>query len=377
MTDRVDCAVIGAGVIGLAVARRLSMAGVEVIVLEATEAIGTQSSSRNSEVIHAGIYYPAGSMKAEFCVSGKRALYAYCESRGVAHRRCGKLIVGTSEEQISGLQLLKTRAEANGVPDLEWRTPEEVKRMEAAVACVSALWSPSSGIIDSHGLMLALQGDAEAAGATCVFRSPVLAGRIEDDGFVLSIGHDRALEIKADRVVNAAGLSAHTLAARLQGLPSRFVPPVYFAKGNYFSLTGKPPFSRPVYPLPEKAGLGIHATVDFGGRVRFGPDVEWIDDIDYSVDAARAGTFYSAIRKYYPALANGTLQPAFCGIRPKLQPAGAVAGDFILQDAATHGIEGLINLFGIESPGLTAALAIADRVTELLLQPQTSSAPGH
>ena len=368
MTNRVDCVVIGAGVIGLCIARRLAMTGVEVIVLEAAATAGTQTSSRNSEVIHAGIYYPATSLKARLCVAGKHALYAYCQARGVEHRRCGKLIVATSEEQIAALELLKNQAAANGVADLQWRTPGEVSEMEPAVFCIAALWSPSSGIIDSHGLMLAYQGEAEAAGAMFSFRAPVIGGRIEDDGMVLSVGGDHALDIKADWVINAAGLSAQKVAAGLHGLAPRFVPPVHYAKGNYFALTGKSPFKRLVYPLSEQAGLGVHATIDLAGQVRFGPDVEWVDHIDYRVDPARAATFYSAVRKYYPALADGALQPAYCGIRPKLQAPGEAARDFMIQGAAEHGIDGLVNLFGIESPGLTASLAIADSVADMLLE---------
>jgi L-2-hydroxyglutarate oxidase LhgO len=369
MTNRVDCVVIGAGVIGLCIARRLAMTGVEVIVLEAAATAGTQTSSRNSEVSHAGIYYPAASLKARLCVAGKHALYAYCQARGVEHRRCGKLIVATSEQQIAALELLQNQAGANGVADLQWRTPGEVSGMEPAVFCVAALWSPSSGIIDSHGLMLAYQGEAEAAGAMFSFRAPVSGGRIEDDGILLSVGGDHALDIKADWVINAAGLSAQKVAAGLHGLAPRFVPPVHYAKGNYFALSGKPPFTRLVYPLAEQAGLGVHATIDLAGQVRFGPDVEWVDHIDYSVDPARAATFYSAVRKYYPALADGALQPAYCGIRPKLQAPGEAARDFMIQGAAEHGIDGLVNLYGIESPGLTASLAIADRVADMLLVP--------
>lgn len=369
MTNRVDCVVIGAGVIGLCIARRLAMSGVEVVVLEAAQTVGTQTSSRNSEVIHAGIYYPAASLKARLCVAGKQALYAYCQSCGIEHRRCGKLIVATSEEQIAALELLKNRAAANGVADLQWRTPAEVSEMEPAVRCVAALWSPGSGIIDSHGLMLAYLGEAEAAGATFSYCAPVSGGRIEDDGLVLAVGGDHALNIRADWVINAAGLNAQKVAAGLQGLAPRFVPAIHYAKGNYFSLTGKPPLTRLVYPLSGAAGLGIHATIDLAGQVRFGPDVEWVDHIDYAVDAGRADTFYSAIRKYYPALADGALQPAYCGIRPKLQAPGEAARDFMIQGAAEHGIDGLVNLYGIESPGLTASLAIADSVADLLLTP--------
>jgi len=366
MVDRVDCVVIGAGVVGLGVARRLALAGAEVVVLEAAETIGTETSSRNSEVIHAGIYYTTGSLKAQYCVAGKHALYEYCDSHGVELRRCGKFIVATSDDQIPELERLKKVAAANGVPDLEWRTPEEVAEVEPAVFCVGALWSPSTGIIDSHGLMLSYQGDAEAAGMMLAFQSPVMGGKIENDGILLSVGGDNAIDIKANWVVNSAGLYAQQVAAGLDGLAPEFVPPTYYAKGNYYALTGKPPFTRPIYPVPEKAGLGVHVTVDLGGQVRFGPDVEWIDQIDYDVDPKRADKFYDAVRKYYPALADGAIQPAYSGIRPKLQAPDEAAKDFVLQGAAEHGIEGLINLFGIESPGLTASLAIADTVANML-----------
>jgi len=366
MVDRVDCVVIGAGVVGLAVARRLALSGVEVVVLEAAEAIGTETSSRNSEVIHAGIYYTTGSLKARYCVAGKHALYDFCDSHGVEHRRCGKFIVATSDDQIPELERLKNVAAANGVPDLEWRTPEEIAEVEPAVFCVGALWSPSTGIIDSHGLMLAYQGDAEEAGMMLAVHSPVIGGKIEEDGILLSVGGQSPMDIKARWVVNSAGLYAQKLAGSLEGLAPEFVPPTYFAKGNYYSLIGKPPFKRPIYPVPEKAGLGVHVTVDLGGQIRFGPDVEWIDQINYDVDPKRADKFYDAVRKYYPALADGAIQPAYSGIRPKLQAPDEAAKDFVLQGAAEHGINGLVNLFGIESPGLTASLAVADTVAEML-----------
>ena len=365
MTDRVECLVIGAGVVGLAIARRLAMAGHEVIVLESAEAIGTGTSSRNSEVIHAGIYYPTDSLKARFCVSGKHALYEFCETHGVEHRRCGKFIVATSDEQMPELERLKKVAASNGVPDLEWRTPDDIKRVEPAVFCVGALWSPSTGIIDSHGLMLAYQGDAEAAGAMLAFHSPVIGGRIEDNGILISVGGEGATEIMADIVINSAGLYAQKVAASFEGLEKKFVPPSYYAKGNYYSLVGKPPFTRPIYPVPEKAGLGVHVTVDLGGQIRFGPDVEWIDQINYDVDPKRADAFYDAVRKYYPALQDGAIQPGYSGIRPKLQAPGEPAKDFVIQGPDVHGISALVNLFGIESPGLTASLAIADYVAEM------------
>ena len=366
MIDRVQCVVIGAGVVGLAVARRLALAGREVVVVERWDTIGTETSSRNSEIIHAGIYYPKDSLKARFCVAGKHALYDFCASHGVHHDRCGKFIVATSDNQIAELERLKDVAAGNGVPDLEWRTPAEVAELEPNVFCVAALISPSTGIIDSHSLMLAYQGDAEDAGAALAFHSPVLGGRVEDDGIVLDIGGAEPSTIKADIVVNAAGLSAQAIAREIGGIPAGSIPPIHYAKGNYFTLGGRSPFNRPIYPVPDQASLGVHSTVDMGGQVKFGPDVEWIDTIDYDVDPARADVFYEVIRKYYLALEDGALQPGYCGIRPKLQAPGEPAKDFVVQGRESHGIDGLVNLYGIESPGLTSSLALADRVAEML-----------
>ncbi len=369
MTETVDCVVIGAGVVGLAVARRMALAGHEVVMLEAAETIGTETSSRNSEVIHAGIYYPRGSVKARLCVAGKWALYEFCEGHGVPHRRCGKFIVATSDDQMPELERLMQAAANNGVGDLEWRTPDEVHSEEPAVFCVGALWSPSTGIIDSHGLMLAYQGDAEANGAMIAFNSPVVGGQVTDHGIELSVGGGEPTSIATRLLINAAGLHAQRVAASIAGIPPETVPPCYYAKGSYYSLVGKPPFRRPIYPVPGRASLGVHVTVDLGGQVRFGPDVEWVDTLDYDVDPARADVFYDAVRKYYPALADGAIQPGYAGIRPKLQAPGEAARDFLIQGPAEHGVAGLVNLYGIESPGLTASLAIADEVAELLIGP--------
>ena len=357
---------IGAGVVGLAVARELSLLGREVLVLEAAGAIGTGTSSRNSEIIHAGIYYDTGSLKAQLCVAGKNSLYDYCEMHGVPHRKCGKFIVATDERQLSELETLQKKAAENGVLDLKFFSPDEVRELEPAVECVGALHSPSTGIVDSHSLMLAYQGEAEDAGALVVLNSPVLSGRIQEGKVFLTIGSDEQFEISASLVINSAGLYATQVARQIKGLKQRYIPPTYFAKGNYYTLIGRPPFSRPIYPIPEKAGLGVHVTVDLAGQVRFGPDVEWIDELNYDVDPTRADSFYKAVRKYFPALEDGAIQPSYSGIRPKIQGPGENSVDFLIQGPETHGVEGFVNLFGIESPGLTASLPIARHVSACL-----------
>jgi len=364
--ERIDCAVVGAGVVGLAVGRALALAGREVVVLESADAIGTETSSRSSEVIHAGIYYPPGSAKARLCVAGRHALYRYCAEHGVPHRNCGKLIVATSPDQIPRLQELRAQAEANGVTDLRPLTGEEAARLEPELRCIAALRSPSTGIIDSHAYMLALQGDAEAHGAVVALRSPVTGGRVGSDGVALAVGGAEPTTLRARTVVNCAGLDAQRLAASLAGFPRQHVPPTYYAKGNYYSLIGRAPFAHLVYPMPNQAGLGVHITIDLAGQARFGPDVEWIDRIDYRVDPRRADGFYAAIRAYWPALQDGRLQPAYAGIRPKVVGPNAPAADFLIEGPAVHGVPGLVNLFGIESPGITASLAIADEVLRRL-----------
>ena len=363
--EDVDCVVAGAGVVGLAVARALATAGREVIILEAADAIGTETSSRNSEVIHAGIYEPAGSLRARFCVAGRRMLYAYCAEKGVAHINCGKLIVATDAREDALLAGIKQRAEANGVEGMRVLSAAEAIGLEPNLSCTSALFSASTGIIDSHGFMLALQGDAENAGAVPVFLSPVLGARANGRRIEIDVGGAEPMTVRCRLLVNAAGLHAPGLAARIEGMPQDRVPAAYYAKGNYFTLSGRSPFSRLIYPVPVPGGLGVHLTVDLGGQARFGPDVEWIDAIDYTVDAARADGFYAAVRKYWPALKDGALQPGYAGIRPKIVPKGAPGQDFVVQGPQTHGVSGLINLFGIESPGLTASLALAEHVLEV------------
>jgi len=359
--ESAPCVVVGAGVVGLALARRLAQAGDEVLILEAEDRFGTGASSRNSEVIHSGIYYPAESLKARLCVAGNAALYRYCRERGVGHRRCGKLIVA-GPSQLGALRALRAKGETNGVPGLAWLGGSEAQALEPALRCAAALLSPSTGIVDSHGLMKALLADAEAAGATLVTRSPVLGGAAGEGGVVLQVGGPEPMVLLAGKVYNCAGLGAPALAAALA--PGR-APRSHLAKGNYYSLAGPAPFSRLVYPVPEAAGLGVHLTLDLAGQARFGPDVEWVDQVDYGVDPARADAFYAAIRSYWPGLPEGALRPAYAGIRPKLQGPGEPPVDFLIQGPAGHGVPGLVNLMGIESPGLTACLALAEIVAAM------------
>ncbi|WP_116285601.1 NAD(P)/FAD-dependent oxidoreductase [Rhizobium sp. LCM 4573] len=364
--EELDCVVVGAGVVGLAVARALALSGREVLILEAADAIGTETSSRNSEVIHAGIYYPAGSMMARFCVAGREALYHYCTERGVAHRKCGKLIVATSETELEILPAIAARAAANGVTDLRQISIDEARDLEPALSATGALLSPSTGIIDSHSYMHSLLGDAENAGAMLVLKSPVLGGRVVGGGIELDVGGDDPITIRCRLLVNSAGHGAPALAQAIEGMPKEHIPKAYYAKGSYFALSGqKTPFSRLIYPVPVKGGLGIHLTLDLSGQARFGPDVEWIDTIDYAVDPARVESFYAGIRRYFPELKDGALIPAYSGIRPKIVPPAVAAQDFVVQGPETHRVAGLVNLFGIESPGLTSSLALADHVCEL------------
>lgn len=362
----IGAVVIGAGVVGLACARALSRAGHETIVLERHGAIGTEISARNSEVIHAGLYYPEGSLKARLCVMGRGMLYRYLDAHGLPYRRTGKLIVATEEAQLGVLGGVAERARANGVSDIREMSAAEARAMEPALRCVAALHSPSTGILDAHAYMLSLRGEFEDAGGAIAFGSNV--ARIEAAGadFLVHVEGDEPMRLRTRIVVNAGGLWAPALAARTDGLDAAHVPTAFFAKGNYFTLAGRAPFSRLIYPVPEAAGLGVHLTLDMGGQARFGPDVEWIEvedeTPDYAVNPARGDAFYVEVRRYWPGLKDGALQPAYAGVRPKINAAGEPAADFVISGPETHGLAGLVNLFGIESPGLTASLAIAEEV---------------
>jgi L-2-hydroxyglutarate oxidase LhgO len=368
--EQVDVVVAGAGVVGIAVARALAQAGREVLVLDAAEGIGTGTSSRNSEVIHAGIYYPKDSLMARFCVQGRRMLYDFCRDRGVPFMNCGKLIVATSAEENDKLAGIQARAEANGVEGMRVLTAAEAQAMEPNLACTGALLSPTTGVVDSHAYMLALQGEAEHAGAMFVFHSPVLSGRADTDGVEIEVGGAEPMALRCRLFVNSAGLHAPALARAIAGMPRQLIPQEYYAKGNYFTLAGRSPFSRLIYPVPVPGGLGVHLTIDLGGQARFGPDVEWIEPdahgaLDYAVDPRRSDSFYAAVRRYWPGLKDGALQPGYSGVRPKIVPKGAPAQDFVAQGGRVHGIPALVNLFGIESPGLTAAVALAEHVRKI------------
>lgn len=360
MTESVECVVVGAGVIGLAVARALALGGREVLLLEAEDAFGTGISARNSEVIHAGIYYPTGSLKARLCVQGKTMLYDYCAARGIDHQRQGKLIVATREAQMETLKAYQAQGQINGVQDLDLILGEELKAREPQVEGVAALWSPSTGIVDSHGLMLSLLGDFENAGGTLVLKSPVAGYRATQAGFEIAVGGASPMELSARVLINASGHGAVPLAQE------ESAPGQYFAAGHYFTYAGAAPFSHLVYPVAEAGGLGVHATLDLGGQVKFGPDVVWRDSLDYGFDETRQADFEARIREYFPGLETKRLQPGYVGVRPKIARPGAPAADFMIVGPETHGISGLVHLFGIESPGLTASLAQAEEVVRRL-----------
>ena len=368
--DQVDAVVIGAGVVGLAVARALAQSGLETIVAEAQGGIGQGVSSRNSEVIHAGLYYVPGSQKARLCVRGKQLLYELCATHGVNHRNCGKLTVAQSAAELAALRNLQDRAKANGVP-VQWLSAAQAREMEPALHCIAALLSPSTGIVDSHGFMLALQGDLERAGGIVAVGSPVDGAVLGRRGEPHVVRMADGSELAARVLVNSAALHACALARRFEGLPAKFVPQEYFAKGNYYTLAGKAPFTHLIYPAPADAWLGVHLTLDLGGQAKFGPDLEWLDvtmpeQIDYTVDPRRADHFYAEVRRYWPALPDDVLQPSYSGVRPKIHSPQQSAADFRIDGPQVHGVAGLVNLFGIESPGLTSSMAIAEDVLRLL-----------
>jgi L-2-hydroxyglutarate oxidase LhgO len=367
--EHVDCVVIGAGVIGLSVARALALAGREVMILEAADAIGSKTSSRNSEVIHSGIYYPQDSLKAKLSVKGRALLYKYCIDRQIDHRRCGKLIVATSASQVSELHKLRSNAEVNGVSDLVMLTKERVKFLEPDLHCIAALHSPSTGIVDSHALMLSLLGDIESVGGLLALNSGLARARATNLG--LELETEDGSKLCARSVVNSAGYSAPSLALKFDGMAPKLVPKAYYAKGNYFSLSGSSPFQHLIYPLPDSAGLGVHLTLDLGGKARFGPDVQWVDSSeDLMVDPKRGESFYDEVRKYWPKLEDGALLPDYAGIRPKICGPNEPPQDFMIQGSSEHGLSGLVNLFGIESPGITSCLAIGDFVAHMLSDDQ-------
>ena len=364
--ETADCVVIGAGVVGLATARALARKGREVLILESEDAFGTATSSRNSEVIHAGIFYTHGSLKEKLCIAGRDKLYAFCDVYGITYKRTTKLVYATDEAELPGLKKLQTHAANSGV-HMVWMTQEDIRRIEPNLHCVAALHSPLTGIVDSHAFMLALLGDAEAHGAAIAYHSPIVGGRSEDDGVVLDVGGDAKMSLKARTVVNCAGLGAQGVSRAIKGVKPASVPPQHYAKGNYFYLSGKPPFTRLIYPLPGHASLGLHYTLDLADQGRFGPDLEWTDTIDYRVNESREASFYEAIRKYWPGLPDGALRPGYTGIRPKIQGPGESSKDFVIQTPDQTGVNGFVALYGIESPGLTSSIAIADYVADRVL----------
>jgi L-2-hydroxyglutarate oxidase LhgO len=362
----VDCVVVGAGVIGLGIARALARAGREVFILERERHFGMHTSSRNSEVIHAGIHYEPDSLKARLCVAGRDLLYRYCAERGIAHRRCGKFTVATAAGQLATLEKIEGNARANGVLDLAWLDETQARLAEPELRCVRALSSPSTGIVDSHALMQSLLADAEAGGASIAYGTEVTSMRRALGGIQIAINGESAHVAQARVVVNSAGLQAHRVAACIEGFPPQYIPEVSFAKGSYFALSGVSPFTRLVYPAPQPGGhLGIHMTLDLGGKARFGPDTEWVDGIDYAVDPQRMRLFADVIRQYWPGLDEARLHPAYAGIRPKIAGPGQPARDFCISGPDEHGVAGVVNLFGMESPGLTASLALGEYIAAL------------
>lgn len=364
----IDSIVIGAGVVGLAIARSLAQSGREVIVLERHKHIGQETSSRNSEVIHAGIYYPKDSLKATLCVRGKDLLYDYCRTHHVEHNRIGKLIVATTDEQAEGLAKIHRKALDNGVTDVSYLDRKSLQEMEPKLNAVRGILSPSTGIINSHALMLAYQANIEKHGGMVVLESPVLEGEVIEGGFRLSVGGEEPSQITCRELINSAGLSAQSLSGSIRGIPADSIPVRYLSRGCYFTLSGKAPFQHLIYPMPNNAGLGVHLTIDLQGQARFGPDTQWIDEIDYTVDPRRGDKFYAAVRDYFPDLQDGKLEPAYSGIRPKISGPGEDAADFVIQGESAHGVPGWIALYGIESPGLTSSIAIAEKVLEELIR---------
>jgi L-2-hydroxyglutarate oxidase LhgO len=357
-----DSVVVGAGVIGLAVARELAMSGHSVLIIEKAARVGTETSSRNSEVIHAGIYYPTGSLKAQLCLEGRKRLYEYCKARDVQMRQCGKLIVATSAAEEAKLDAIKALATSNGVLDLQWLSPAEVEDLEPEVSCTKALFSPSTGIVDATGFMLALQADAEMHGTAFALNTRFVSACKQDDLFVVQttdVSRETA-EITCHSLFNCAGHGAHEVATGIDVFDTHKCPPRYLAKGSYCSVSGKSPFQHLVYPVPVSGALGIHATLDLSGAVRFGPDIAWVDVHDYDLPEGLPEKFSAAIQSYWPSVCDRTLRPSYCGIRPKIHGPNSGFADFMIQTEADHGLVGLVNFFGVESPGLTASLAIAD-----------------
>jgi L-2-hydroxyglutarate oxidase LhgO len=363
--ESVDCVVVGAGVVGLAVARTLAVAGRDVLVLEAESRIGEHTSSRNSEVIHAGLYYKKGSLRQQLFPRAPDLLYAYCENHGVPHRRLGKLVVARSADEAQRLRQHMAHAIEAGVRDLEWLEPHQAQKLEPNLACHAAYLSPWSGIVDSHSLMLAYRAELEASNGAVVLRSPVTGGAIMPDGIVIEVGGAEPTTLRCKTLVNCAGHGAPPLARAITNFPASAVPRSYFRRGVYFSVTSRP-FKRLIYPIHGAGGMDIHAVIDLAGNVRFGPDMQWVNRLDYSVDPARADAFYRSIREFWPGLPDGALSPAYAGIRPKITGPDEPAADFVIQGPADHGIPNLINLFGIESPGLTSSLSIGEYVAGLL-----------